>query len=63
MKIMAVDPLTGDVLVGTMAGGAAGVVRIVDFTRSIDPRKPWEQSGETEESLDVEAEFVEPLEF
>ena len=63
MRVTAIDEKNGDTVEGTLAGGAAGVVRLVDVTRSIDPRKPWEQSDEVEAELIVCSNTVEPLDF
>lgn len=51
----------GDVVVGELGGGCPGVIRLVNVTRSIDPRKPWEQSAEKESELLVDASTVESL--
>jgi hypothetical protein len=59
--LMMARDTNGDVVVGELAGGAPGVIRLVNVTRSIDPRKPWEQSAEEEAELLVDASTVESL--
>lgn len=48
-------------VIGTLAGGGPGVARLTHVTRSIDPRKPWEQSSDQEPELVVDASTVEVL--
>lgn len=60
VTVMARDN-SGAVVVGTMAGGGPGVVRLTHVTRALDLRKPWEQTSEAEPELLVDAETVEAL--